>query len=62
MMATDDPLEAAAIGRAALDDAGRIRSRRASHYLRELDTVAARHRTMDEVADLRRQLGGLVAP
>ncbi|WP_198036979.1 XRE family transcriptional regulator [Nocardia sp. BMG51109] len=61
VMATCDPAEGAAIGQSALDDAAHVRSHRADWYLRELNSLAATHSTLDGVVDLRRRLGGLTA-
>lgn len=59
-MITGDPLQAAAIGHAALDTAGTIRSRRAAGELRELARYAAPHQHLDEVAHLRQRIGALL--
>jgi hypothetical protein len=59
-MATGDPLQAAAIGHAALDAAGVLRSRRATEELRELARYAATHQDLDEVAHLRQRIAVLV--
>ncbi len=59
-MATGDPLQAAAIGHAALDAAGPIRSRRVVEELRELARHAAPHQHLDEVAHLRHRIATLV--
>ncbi|MGH3887431.1 MAG: XRE family transcriptional regulator [Pseudonocardiaceae bacterium] len=61
MMVTGDPLQAAAIGHAALDLAGTIRSHRATEELRELARYAAAHQHLDEVAHLRQRIGTLLA-
>jgi len=55
-MATGDPVEAAAIGTAALDAAGTIRSRRAADDVRELARFATRHQNITEVAALRHRI------
>ncbi|MGH3899715.1 MAG: XRE family transcriptional regulator, partial [Pseudonocardiaceae bacterium] len=60
-MVTGDPLHAAALGHAALDLAGVIRSRRAAEELRELSRHAAAHQHLDEVAHLRQRIGTLLA-
>lgn len=52
-MATGDPVEAATFGKAALIDAGHIRSRRAADDLRELRMLAAPHANASEVEELR---------
>ncbi|MGH3802651.1 MAG: XRE family transcriptional regulator, partial [Pseudonocardiaceae bacterium] len=59
-MVTGDPFQAAAIGHAALDLAGTIRSRRAAEELRELSRHAAAHQHLDEVAHLRQRIGALL--
>jgi hypothetical protein len=59
-MATGDPLQAAAIGHAALDAAGTLRSRCVNDELRELARCAAPHQHLDEVAHLRQQIGTLL--
>ncbi|MGH3572587.1 MAG: helix-turn-helix domain-containing protein [Pseudonocardiaceae bacterium] len=59
-MVTGDPIQAAAIGHAALDIAGTIRSRRAAEELRELARYASPHRHLDEVAHLSRRIGALL--
>jgi hypothetical protein len=59
-MVTGDPSEAAAIGTAALDAAGTIRSRRAADDLRELARFAARHPKVPEAAALRHRISNLV--
>jgi ATP/maltotriose-dependent transcriptional regulator MalT len=59
-MATGDPRQAAALGAAALDAAGTIRSRLTLEGLRELNRHAAAHQDIDEVARLRQQIGTLV--
>ncbi|MFF0572744.1 hypothetical protein [Streptosporangium saharense] len=55
-MATGDPDEAATIGKAALVDAGRIRSRRARDDMRELSRIALPHQGRTSVAELRHQI------
>ncbi|MGH3873489.1 MAG: XRE family transcriptional regulator [Pseudonocardiaceae bacterium] len=59
-MATGDPIHAAAIGHAALDAAGTLRSRRVIDDLRELAQYAAIHQHLDEVAHLRQRIATLV--
>lgn len=56
VMATGDPLEAAAIGSAALATAGTVRSRRLADDLRSLSGYAEPHSAIDEVAALRHQI------
>ena len=62
IMATGDPREASAAGQRAIDDAGRLRSRRAADDLRELRRFAGRHVSLPEVADLRERVAQLVGP
>jgi transcriptional regulator with XRE-family HTH domain len=59
-MATGDPIHAAALGHAALDTAGTLRSRQVTDELRELARYAAEHRHLDEVAYLRHRIATLV--
>ncbi|MGH3429369.1 MAG: XRE family transcriptional regulator, partial [Mycobacteriales bacterium] len=59
-MVTGDPLQAAAIGHAAVDISGTIRSRRAAEELRELFHYAAAHQHLDEVSHLRHRIATLV--
>jgi hypothetical protein len=59
-MATGDPLQAVAVGHAALDVAGMIRSRRAADNVRELFRYAAAHQSLAEVAHLRHRIATLV--
>jgi hypothetical protein len=60
LMATGDPREASPIGQRAIDDAGRVRSRRAADTLRELRRLAGCHADLPEVADLRERITQLV--
>ncbi|MGH3803558.1 MAG: XRE family transcriptional regulator, partial [Pseudonocardiaceae bacterium] len=60
-MVTGDPLHAAALGHAAVNIAGTIRSRRVAEELRELARYAAAHQHLDEVAHLRQRIGTLLA-
>jgi hypothetical protein len=62
LMATGDPREASAAGQRAIDDAGRLRSRRAADDLRELRRFAGRHANLPEVAELRERVTQLVGP
>lgn len=59
-MATGDPHEAAAIGSAALEAAGTIRSRRAADDLRELALHSLRHQKIAEVGALQHHINTLV--
>jgi hypothetical protein len=59
-MITGDPREATAIGHRAIDDAGRLRSRRVADILRELRSAADAHAARPEVADLRERITRLV--
>jgi hypothetical protein len=64
MMVTGDPVEAAALGTAALESAAAaaVRSRRATDDLRQLDRHAARHSGVGEVAELRRRINQIILP
>ncbi|MEH1124728.1 hypothetical protein [Micromonospora sp. CPCC 206061] len=55
-MAQGDPQEAAQIGHEALNDAGPVRSRRATDDLRALYRVAGKHAGIEEVDALRERL------
>jgi hypothetical protein len=59
-MATGDPLQAVAIGHAAVDAAGTLRSQIAAEELRELARHAAAHQNLDEVAHLRHRIATLL--
>ncbi|MGH4026169.1 MAG: hypothetical protein ACRDRV_16465 [Pseudonocardiaceae bacterium] len=59
-MVIGDPGQAAAIGHAALDTAGAIRSRRAADDLRELARYALRHQHLREIAALRQRITDLI--
>jgi hypothetical protein len=60
IMITGDPHEATAIGQRAIDDAGRLRSRRVADILRELRSAADTHAARPEVSDLRERITRLV--
>ncbi|GHJ28554.1 transcriptional regulator [Streptomyces hygroscopicus subsp. sporocinereus] len=60
IMATGDPRQAAAIGHNALDEVGRLTSRRAADDLRQLGTFAARHPRVQEAVDLRERITATV--
>ena len=62
LMATGDPREASAAGQRAINDAGRLRSRRAADDLRELRRFAGRHARLPEVARLRERITQLAGP
>jgi transcriptional regulator with XRE-family HTH domain len=59
LMVTGDPREAVAAGQRAINDAGRLRSRRATDDLRELHRLASAHAVIPEVAELRGRITGL---
>ncbi|MGH8574291.1 MAG: XRE family transcriptional regulator, partial [Gammaproteobacteria bacterium] len=61
VMATGDPLEAAALGTQALDWSATLRSSRIVHGLRDLRHLAEPHANRTEVADLRDRIRTLVA-
>ncbi|MEU3281409.1 hypothetical protein ABZ698_30885, partial [Streptomyces antibioticus] len=56
VMAKGDPMQAVAVGHQALDDVGRLTSRRAADDLRELRSFAGRHRGLEQAAVLRRRI------
>lgn len=53
IMANGDPREAAAAGHEAIDEAGRLTSRRAKDDLRQLGDLAAKHPNIGEATELR---------
>ncbi|WP_406469918.1 helix-turn-helix domain-containing protein [Streptomyces sp. NBC_01615] len=55
-MATGDPHRATALGHRALDDVGRLTSRRAADDLKELGRFAGQHRQLQEAAYLRERI------
>jgi hypothetical protein len=60
LMVTGDPVEATAIGEAAVSAVGHIRSRRAADDLRDLACHAGPHAAAPGVEALRRRIGKLV--
>jgi hypothetical protein len=56
-MTSGDPVEAAAIGSQAVNDAGQLRSQRALTCLTELDQAAKRYTAISTVGDLRATIG-----
>ncbi|WP_078625342.1 helix-turn-helix transcriptional regulator [Streptomyces iakyrus] len=56
VMAKGDPMQGVSIGHKALDDVGRLTSRRAADDLKELRRFAAKHRTLEEAAHLRQRI------
>jgi transcriptional regulator with XRE-family HTH domain len=60
-MARSDPRHAAAIGNQALDEAGRLTSRRAADDLRQLGAFAAKHPTIPEARALRARISDVVS-
>ncbi|MFF4911327.1 XRE family transcriptional regulator [Streptomyces sp. NPDC001260] len=56
LMAKGDPCQAAAIGHKALDDAGRLTSRRAADDLTDLSRFTKRHRGLPDVERLRERI------
>lgn len=60
MMAKGDPRQAAAIGNDALDEVGRLTSRRAAADLRQLGAFAARHPMTPEAVALRERIAATV--
>ncbi|MER7049532.1 helix-turn-helix domain-containing protein [Streptomyces jumonjinensis] len=59
MMSTGDPHEAVATANRALNEVGRLRSKRAADDVRALSLASARHRS-PEVIELRRRIGAVV--
>ncbi|WP_030372868.1 helix-turn-helix domain-containing protein [Streptomyces rimosus] len=60
LMAKGDPRQAVVIGHQALNEVGRLRSRRAADDLRELGAAAAKHPKIGDVADLRERIAATV--
>ncbi|WP_326724683.1 helix-turn-helix domain-containing protein [Streptomyces sp. NBC_00243] len=58
VMAKGDPMQAVAIGHAALDDVGLLTSRRAADDLRELGRFSAQHRGLEAAVELRQRIRG----
>ncbi|MBW1597197.1 helix-turn-helix domain-containing protein [Streptomyces sp. JJ38] len=61
VMAKGDPRQAAAIGHDALDEVGKLTSRRAADDLRQLGHFAAKHPGIREASDLRERIAATVA-
>ncbi|MFG2631461.1 hypothetical protein [Streptomyces sp. NPDC048473] len=61
VMAKGDPRQAAAIGHDALDEVGRLTSRRAADDLRQLGHFAAKHQKVQEAAGLRERIAATVS-
>ncbi|WP_327297757.1 MULTISPECIES: helix-turn-helix transcriptional regulator [unclassified Streptomyces] len=61
MMAKGDPRQAALIGHDALDEVGRLTSRRAADDLRQLGHFAARHQKVQEASGLRERITATVS-
>ncbi|MEU6573538.1 hypothetical protein [Streptomyces sp. NPDC046805] len=61
IMAKGDPRQAAEIGQHALDEVGRLTSRRATDNLRELGTFASRHPAVSEAVTLRGRITAAVS-
>lgn len=61
-MATGDPREAAAIGMRALDEVGRLSSRRALDDIKELRRICGKRARIPEVAELRARIRTTVGP
>lgn len=59
-MAKGDPHKAVVLGHLALDEVGKLTSRRAADDLRELSHFAARHRAIPGAADLRERIDATV--
>ena len=60
LMARSDPRYAAVLGNEAMDEVGRLTSRRAKDDLRQLGAFAAKHPRIPEAAELRRRITGAV--
>ncbi|MEU9015074.1 helix-turn-helix transcriptional regulator [Streptomyces sp. NPDC048479] len=60
MMATGDPRQAAVIGHDALDEVGRLTSRRAVDDLRQLGRFAGAHAKLSDAIDLRERIAATV--
>ncbi|MDN3061311.1 helix-turn-helix transcriptional regulator [Streptomyces sp. SRF1] len=61
LMAKGDPRQAAHIGHDALDEVGRLTSRRAIDDLRQLGSFAAKHPKIQEANALRERIGATVS-
>lgn len=61
LMAKGDPRQAAALGHAALNEVGRLTSRRAADDLRQLGRFASKHRTVREASALRDRIAATVS-
>lgn len=62
LMAKGDPRQAAALGHDALNEVGRLTSRRAADDLRQLGRFASKHRTVQEASALRDRIAATVSP
>lgn len=60
-MATGDPQEAAVMGNLALDEVGRLTSRRAADDLRQLGNFAAKHSRTPDAIELRARIADTVS-
>lgn len=60
-MATGDPQEATEIAHRALDEVGRLRSKRAIDDVRDLSRISAKRSRKPEVAELRQRIGTVPA-
>ncbi|MET8679974.1 helix-turn-helix transcriptional regulator [Streptomyces sp. NPDC004647] len=61
LMAKGDPRQAAAIGHKALDEVGRLTSRRAADDLRQLGAFSAKHPKIEEAVGLRERITATVS-
>lgn len=61
LMAKGDPRQAAALGHEALNEVGRLTSRRAADDLRQLGRFASKHRTVQEASALRDRITATVS-
>ncbi|MFE3473851.1 helix-turn-helix domain-containing protein [Streptomyces bacillaris] len=61
LMAKGDPHQAAVLGHDALNEVGRLTSRRAADDLRQLGRFASKHRTIQEASALRDRIAATVS-
>jgi hypothetical protein len=61
IMAKGDPVQAISIGHEALDDVGRLTSRRAADDLRELGRLSGRHVESEKALQLRQRIRATLA-
>lgn len=61
IMAKGDPRQAAVLGHGALDEVGRLTSRRAADDLRQLGAFASKHPKIQEASALRERIAATVS-